>query len=104
MSNPSLKDLTSLGVFSGRISEVHMINLKNFPWIFFNGLKEAAMDYDIDHMREDKAIVHYDLTIDIENDHIQERCMAIESAVRSLFWKEMTVVISINKEEVFKSV
>lgn len=104
MSSPSLKDLTSLGVFSGRISEVHMMNLKNFPWIFFDGLKEVSITYDVEQMKENKGTIQYDLTLDADNDHIQERCLAVEAAVRSLFWKEMKVVISISKTEVFKSV
>lgn len=98
-----LKDLTSLGLFMGRVSEVHITNLKFFPFIFFNDLKEVKLDYDIGTNREDPSFTSYDLCISAENDNLDKRYLALESSVRALFWKEMKVKISINGKEVYKS-
>ncbi|HEY5235634.1 MAG TPA: hypothetical protein VIJ14_05610 [Rhabdochlamydiaceae bacterium] len=100
---PSIQDLTKLVLFSGRISEVHVRNLKSFPWIFFNFVKECHLDYGFAKAKEEESFVHYRLNIEGDNDGLPKRYQALESAVRSLFWKEVKVKVSINDQEVFKS-
>lgn len=90
-------------MFSGRLSEVHVKNLQSFPWIFFNDLKEAKLDYDIATTKEGSSLICYDLVLDKENDSLSKRYLALESAVKALFWKEIKVKISINSKEVYKS-
>lgn len=101
--SPSLKDLTKLVMFSGRLSQVHVKNLEAFPFIFFNGVKEAKIEHDISTIKDIPSSISYDLTLDGENDFPEMRYRAIEGAVRSLFWKEMKLKLSINGEEVYKS-
>jgi len=91
-----LEDLTKLGMFFGRISEVHLTNLKSFPWIFFNDLSEVKLDYNFASSK-----VSYDLSIGNENDNLDKRFKALESSVRQLFWKEVQVKISINNKKVY---
>jgi hypothetical protein len=98
-----IADITKLGMFFGRISEVHIQNLKNFPWIFFNDLTEVTLDYSVASKKEDSSMVSYGLVIAKENDNLEKRYKAIEDAVRALFWKEVHVKIFINHKEVFKS-
>lgn len=98
-----LGDLTKLGLFFGRVSEVHIKNLQSFPFIYFNDLKEAKLDYDIGSTREDKSLVTYDLIMTTENDLLPKRYAALETAVRSVFWKDMPIKILINGKEVYKS-
>lgn len=104
MSNPSLKDLTKLGVFSGRVSEVHMKNLQSFPFVFFNGIKEVSIDYDVSQSKEGQSYVKYNIDLQGDNDNVQYRCHCIENAVRSVFWKEINVIVCINETEVYRSV
>jgi hypothetical protein len=99
----SLQDLTKLTIFSGRLSSVHVENLKNFPFIFFNGVTKVNLEHDISTKKEVPSLISYDLTLDRENDHLEKRYLALESAVRDLFWKEMQLKLSINGKEVFKS-
>ena len=99
----NLKDMTKLGAFFGRISEVHVKNMQSFPWIFFNDLKEVKLDYNIATKKEDSSIVSYDLQIDGENDNLSKRYEALESAIRGLFWKEVKIEVKINGQEVYKS-
>ena len=104
MSNqPSLKDLTKLVMFSGRLSEVHTENLKAFPFIYFDGVSEAKLEHDISTVKEIPSIISYDLTTTGENFQLEKRYKALENAIRSLFWKEMQLKLSINGKEVYKS-
>jgi len=101
---PSLKDLTKLVMFSGRLSEVHTKNLQAFPFIFFNGVQfPVNLEHDISTIKEVPSLISYDLTLDQENDQLEKRYLALESAIRDLFWKEMKLKLSINGKEVFKS-
>lgn len=100
---PSIRDLNKLLFFSDKLSNVHVENLKTFPFIYFNGVTEAKLEHDISVKKELPSTVYYDLTTDQENNFPEKRYSALESAVRSLFWKEVKVKIAINGKEVFKS-
>ena len=100
---PSIQDLTKLMMFSGRISEVHIENLKSFPFIFFNGTKEAKLEHNISTIKDVPSLITYDLTLDGENNHMEKRYQALLGAVRSIFWKEMQLEVKIDGKEVFKS-
>lgn len=107
MSNktPSLEDLTKLVMFTGRVSEVHLENLKRFPFIFFNNIVDAELNYSIETTDKAKSsIFSYTLSMPWEfNDNLDKRYKALESAVRSLFWKEVKIELKINDVEVYKS-
>lgn len=98
-------DLTKLMVFFGRVPETHIKALKEYPWIFFNDLYVVKIDYAIETTDKTRATTFsYDLTLLIEkNDHLDKRYKALESAVRTLFWKEVLIAIKINGQEVYKS-
>lgn len=98
-------DLTKLMVFFGRVPETHIKALKEYPWIFFNDLSEAKLDYSIETTDKTKVTTFsYDLTVSLENnDHLNKRYKALESAIRALFWKDVLVEIKINGQEVYKS-
>ena len=103
MDNSSIQDLTKLTAFFGRISEVHIKNLQSFPFIFFNGVKEVKLEHDISTVKGGPSLISYDLTLDGENNHPEKRYQALEEAIRSIFWKEVKIKLSINFEEVYKS-
>lgn len=98
-------DLTKLMVFFGRVPETHVKALKEYPWIFFNDLLEVKLDYSIETTDKTKSTkFSYELTLSLEkNDHLDKRYKALESAIRTLFWKEVLVEIKINGQEVYKS-
>lgn len=102
---PSLQDLTKLVMFSGRLSSVHIKNLEAFPFIYFNDLNEAKLDYSIETTdKKQPTTFSYNLALALEsNDHLDKRYKALETAVRALFWKEVKVSITINGLEVYKS-
>lgn len=99
MSSPTNKELTSLGIFLGRLSETHIKNLESFPFIYFNGVKEAHVDYDVAQAKDSSSYIAYYLVLNENNDHLDKRFEGLETAIRSLFWKEIELRLSINGKE-----
>ena len=96
---PTISELNSLGILSGTLSEVHVKNLQVFPFIYFNGISEAKLDYDVVQSKDNNSYVHYDLTLNQTNDHLDKRFAGLEAALRALFWKEIQLKLTINGEE-----
>ena len=100
MDNVSIKELNQLLMFSGMLSSVHIQNLKSFPFIYFNEVKEARLEHDIATNKVGQSNVTYDLTLNKEaNGLIDKRYKALELAVHQLLWKEVKVKLLINGEE-----
>ena len=114
-----VKGMASLVLSSGRLSEFHERNLKMYPLIYFNGVTEIKIDYDL-AVRHDadvdqknnltlkkplqSCIVSYYLKLDESlQDSVQKRFDALETSVRTLFWKDLPVEIYFNDKIVFKS-
>ena len=89
-------------MFFGRVPETHVKNLQSAPFIYFDGVKEANVDYDLD-TKAKNWFVKYDLILDKEADYLKERSAGLEKAIRLLFWKEVVLHIAINGKEVYKS-
>lgn len=107
-----LKEMAQLTVLSGRISEVQVKNLRMYPLIFFNGVVQAKVQYDLSSKKttEDErpinpSIVSYYLEIDEKenNDSLDKRFEALENSVRTLFWNDITVEVYFNNKIVYKS-
>ena len=102
--NTSHKDLTKLTMFFGRIPETHIEALKSYPFIFFNDVSKATLDYSVETTNKVGTSLSYDLSLNLEkNDHLDKRYKGLEQAVRDLFWKEAKIQIKIDGQEVFKS-
>lgn len=124
MTSPSTPELLSemarLTTLSGRINDVQERNLKMFPLIFFEGVQECRVDYDLSHKSDimedelnDKLIINsptrnaciaYYLTLDeSQNTDLDKRYMALEKSVRTLFWTDLTVEVYFNGQIKYKS-
>lgn len=116
-----VKEMAALAMKSNRITPIHEQNLKMYPLIFFNGVSQVKIDYDL-HVRDDVEVddqsnkiiiknpirnnyVAYYLTIDenSDNSNMKKRFEAIEISTRTLFWNDLTVEVYINDEIVYKS-
>ena len=110
-TNDLLKEMARLTVLSGRISDVQEKNLKLFPLIFFDGIKEVKIEYDLmpkktvdDSPTYSNSLVSYYLTLDeVENQNLNKRYFALEKSVRSLFWSDVVVEVYFNDEIKYKS-
>lgn len=104
--NQSVADLTKLMLFFGKLSEVHVNNIKSFPFIYFNEhTADPKVDYSVATTdKSQPTVFSYELSLNLEaNDHLNKRYKGLETAIRKLFWKEAKVEIKINGEEVYKS-
>lgn len=91
-------------LFFGRIPETHVKNLQSAPFIYFDGVKQALLTYELDAKATDKDwFVMYELTTDKEPDLLAERSKALEKAIRMLFWKEVVLILNINGKTAYKS-
>lgn len=111
MSSEYIKEMARLAILSNKITEFHEKNLKMFPLVFFNDVKEAKLNYDLRRQKtvEDEpdfcnSRVTYNLSLDEStNDHLPKRFEALETSVRGLFWNDIVVEIFFNGKIVFKS-
>ena len=110
-----LKELAQLSLLANRISEIQEKNLKMFPFVFFEKVKEVKIDYDLGHAinEENKEIQHksfiaYRLTLDEEANKsasfsVDRRFSALEVSVRDLFWKDISVQVYFNDKLAYES-
>lgn len=105
-------EMAKLAVLSNKISDVQLTNLKNYPFIAFDAIKEVRIEYDFSHQKtvKDEPVIHnplvsYYLTLDESKNQeaLNLRFEAIEKWVRNIFWKEVLVEIYFNDKIVFKS-
>lgn len=115
-----LSEMARLTALSGRISDVQARNLQMFPLVFFNDVKEVRIDYDLSHksdVLEDtdgKLIINaptrnnyvaYYLELDEtkNTELLDQRYLALERSVRTLFWTDISVEIFFNGKIMYKS-
>lgn len=114
-----VKGMAALVLSSGRLSEFHEKNLKTYPLIYFEGVKEVKIDYDLsvrhdaevdekNNVKVKKPLQHcmisFYLTLDeAANTVVQRRFEALETSVRRLLWKDLPVEIYFNEKIVYKS-
>lgn len=97
-------ELKRLMIATGRLPETLWRTLQNYPFIFFNDVKEAKIDYSIATKPSESTTFEYNIILNTEsNNCIEKRYKGIEKAIRDLFWKEAQIKISINGQEVYKS-
>jgi hypothetical protein len=117
--------MASLSILANRITATQEESLSKYPFIFIEGVKEASIEYDFSADRPTEAIedvknmaitykitsptkptsIKYNLTVTKEaaNEHLDKRFAALENAVRTLFWKDTVVEVTINNKLSFKS-
>lgn len=100
-----------LTALSGRLCDLQIHNLKMFSLVFFEGVTEAKIDYDLtpyktmdDEPTKNNLLVSYYLTLDESlNKDLPKRFEALENSVRTLFWSDISVEIYFNNNIKYKS-
>lgn len=126
-----IRGMAKLTILDNKLNDIQLTNLKMFPLVFFNGVKEAKIDYDFSISKPSvdfdiekhptdyekrgvkysfdrpshNSVVEYRLTIDEtqENSHPENRFLALEKAVHNLFWKEVKVTVFFNEIKVYET-
>lgn len=106
-----LKDMSNLTILANRMNEVQEANLKRYPFVFFNGVKVAKIDYDLSKVDDDGLMNHgdhyiaYHLEIDEKavNAELDKRFFCISEATRVLFWNDLKVRVFINNKLAYET-
>jgi len=115
-----VKDMAKLVLVSGKISETHVKNMQMYPLIYFDGVKEVKIDYDLSHKADALVDKDNNLTVNApyrhntvayyltmydgaKNENLDRRFMALEASIRTLFWKDVTVEVFFNDRIQYKS-
>lgn len=115
----TVRGMAALVVSSNRISQVHEKSLLAYPFIFFDGIKEVRIDYDLSHRHDVDLdsknnitvkpplqhcyVSYYLIMDDTVNTNLDRRFQALEDSVKTLFWKDLTVKVYFNEKIVYES-
>jgi hypothetical protein len=95
-----VRELAKLAVLSGRISEFHERNLNAYPFIFFNGVSEAAISYDLEKGGKNQITFKLTLKASADNLDLDKRINALERSIKNLFWKDIEVSVYMDGKRV----
>jgi hypothetical protein len=105
-----INDMRKAALLSGKLSQWHLDNLRNFVLIALDNVKKAEIRYDLGDMRgksglDDKrsaGYVVYNITrkgrgkLAKNKEEMAKRCMALEQWVRNIMWSDTRVEIEAN--------
>ena len=118
-----VREMAKLSVLTDKISDVQAKNLKMFPFVFFESVTKAEIEYNLsnddtfvnDDENNDIKVskiktkhmkVSYFLTLDEKLNRAHElgyRFRSIEASVRNMFWKQIKVEVYFNGKLAYKS-
>lgn len=95
------KELAMGSILTGQISEVHILNMKMYPFVFFENLDTATVSYDvvtdpINALPGKKTTVCYTLEFKSKplSETISEGHKNIKKALQALFSQEILLVLN----------
>ncbi len=122
----TIREMAKLTMISNRINDIQARNLKMYPFVFFDGVKSAHIDYDfstkslVDTEEDQKNMqikyqlkpetknfkVIYRLDIDQENGNtnLDRRFEALKASIANLFWSGIAIEVYFNGKIAYKSV
>lgn len=97
----NLKDLNKGMLLSGRLSEVHVHNLKQYPFLIFDNLESAEINYNLQPLldRETGSYVEYILKFKGRVKNIQDEAEVLKKMVGVLLSTEVRVDIAYKKNK-----
>jgi len=90
VTQAQLQEMRKLVLFSKRLSEWHIKNLKLWPQIVFDNLKNAEVEYNIGD-RPDESYIRYTISFK-ENANLSDfnlRKSHLERWVKSILWSDV---------------
>lgn len=98
-----IKELNKGAIASGRLSEVHIHNLRTYPFLVFNGLDTVEINFNIEPLlldKQDGAYVEYVLRFkDKVPKKMSENSKMLMDMVKVLLWKEVRVDVAYRKNK-----
>lgn len=121
----TLKEMARLTMLSNKLNDIQLKNLSMFPMVFFNGISQVTMDYDLSNnlavdTEEDANKLDIKYTFETATQHLivkyylevneteaqenlPKRFEALESSVRGLLWKDIKINVFINNKLSYES-
>lgn len=90
VSQDQIEEMKKLILFSKRLSEWHLKNLKMWPLVVFNDLIKAEVEYNIGD-RPDESYVNYLIRFkdDAKPQDFELRCKHLHQWVQNLLWTDI---------------
>jgi hypothetical protein len=95
-----LKDLNKGVILTGRLSEVHVKNLQNYPFIFFEGVESVEISYNIitdpnQSLPGVGSVVRFKIKMDKEKNQsiMEKRLDALKNSVKHILWPSVSVIV-----------
>jgi hypothetical protein len=98
-----LKEMAQLAIFSNRISEIHEKNMRMWPLVMFNGVLGVQIEWDLELKNESYVSYRLNMSNKADNPHLENRFLALENAIRGIFWKEVKLVLYFNDIKMYNS-
>lgn len=102
--NKTLEDMRKITMLTGQLSSVHEQNLQTWPYIAFESVENAEIDYDLSKAYFEEVgqnRIEFNLKIAQSQEQVENRCKCLASWVRDMFWKEIAVTVKINGAKVY---
>ena len=96
MQNTLIDSHRNMLMFSKNLSSFQLDNLKNWPFIFFDGVTSSSLDYNF--VRGDEfyaGTVEFDITTQ-QTENLEAAILHLEAATKLMFWTDTKVIIKIN--------
>lgn len=99
-----LREMNKLMILSQRLSDMHILNLKTYPKVFFDEVTNAEVKWDFTPPPPGEksdfpgGIVGYRIKVKNVPENVDKRCGHLERAVKNLFWSDTHVTISVESE------
>ena len=121
-----IRSMAKVSLFEGKLNDIQLENLRKWPLVFFNGVKEVKIKYhlgtgkvhvdtkedpknfDIKYkirMPKNRTSITYWLTLDEsqENLYLDKRFAGLNSAIKHLLWNGIVVKIYFNNKLVHEN-
>lgn len=96
----NLEDLKKGMILSGRLSEVHLHNLKQYPFIAFDGLDSVEINYNLEPLMNNEDGSYFEYILKFKKGTpkgIKEKANILASMVKVLLWSKIEIRIAHQK-------
>jgi hypothetical protein len=99
-----IEEMKKLVIFSHKLSDWHVKNLRNFVFTTLDNVKSVEIEYDVE-AREQSFITYKVTRIPRKKlgktDEMDKRLKFLEQWTKSLFWNELSVSVYDGKNKLF---
>lgn len=124
----AIRTMAKVSLFEGKLNDIQLLNIKQYPFIFFDGIGEVKVDYDLTAGKPEVTFeqdvknfelkyniktprnttkISYYLTVSGNEETVMKqldyRFKALQQAIDNLLWKGIKIQVYFNKKLVYES-